>query len=257
MAPSLRGRGMRAEGREGATWVGTRCVKGCVVDEVRGSGRRRREWSSGRYSRYSRYSRQRFLRLGALGVGVAVGLGAGAAERAGAEINTQPPPAGHFGRLFNLPSFAASIPQAQQAQVDPALRELGKPGGLMDAMDPLEVGAIKLITDPELSPNNPDNPDPDLTAGTTFLGQFIDHDITLRPVLAAGDIHPAGADAQRAHGGARPGLGLRARLAGRLEPARHGRPGQDARGDSAGSSRTCPGTPLCRPSWATHATTRT
>lgn len=33
-----------------------------------------------------------------------------------------------------------------------------------------------LITDPSLSANNPDNPSH--TAGTTFVGQFIDHDVT-------------------------------------------------------------------------------
>ena len=46
----------------------------------------------------------------------------------------------------------------------------------MDALDPLEVGPIRLITEPELSPNNRDNPTH--TAGVTFLGQFMDHDIT-------------------------------------------------------------------------------
>lgn len=34
-----------------------------------------------------------------------------------------------------------------------------------------------MIIDPTLSVNNPDNPT--MTAGMTFLGQFIDHDITL------------------------------------------------------------------------------
>ncbi len=46
----------------------------------------------------------------------------------------------------------------------------------MDAQDPLEVGPIRLITEPELSPNNRDNPTH--TAGVTFVGQFLDHDIT-------------------------------------------------------------------------------
>ncbi|GAB3494978.1 peroxidase family protein [Amycolatopsis cihanbeyliensis] len=53
---------------------------------------------------------------------------------------------------------------------------MGKPGGLMDAKDPLEEGPIRLITHPELSPNNVDNPFH--TAGTTFFGQFMDHDFT-------------------------------------------------------------------------------
>ncbi|MGI9641273.1 MAG: hypothetical protein ACR2N9_00670, partial [Acidimicrobiia bacterium] len=58
-----------------------------------------------------------------------------------------------------------------------ALAEIGRPGGMLDAKDPLEVGPIRLITEPELSPDNPDNPMN--TAGTTFMGQFIDHDITM------------------------------------------------------------------------------
>lgn len=62
---------------------------------------------------------------------------------------------GRFGRMFgNLPGF----------QADPAaLRELGKAGGPMDG-----------------GQNNPDHPN-GLGAGFTFLGQFIDHDITFDP----------------------------------------------------------------------------
>ena len=32
-----------------------------------------------------------------------------------------------------------------------ALIEMGRPGGMMDANDPLEVGPIRLITEPELA----------------------------------------------------------------------------------------------------------
>ncbi len=46
----------------------------------------------------------------------------------------------------------------------------------MDAKDPLEVGPVRLITEPALSPNNPDSTTQ--TAGTTFFGQFVDHDVT-------------------------------------------------------------------------------
>lgn len=56
------------------------------------------------------------------------------------------------------------------------LSALGRRGGILDANDPLEVGPIRLITEPDLSPNNPDNHSH--TAGTTFMGQFFDHDIT-------------------------------------------------------------------------------
>jgi hypothetical protein len=56
------------------------------------------------------------------------------------------------------------------------MNDIGKLGGILDAKDPLQEGPVRLITNPELSPNNLDNPN--MTAGVTFLGQFIDHDVT-------------------------------------------------------------------------------
>jgi len=80
---------------------------------------------------------------------------------------------GKFGRLFgNLPAFAADTPSKRAD-----LQELGKLGGLMDAQDKLDAHPRDLITDANLSLKNPDNPD--MTAGMTFLGQFLDHDLTL------------------------------------------------------------------------------
>ena len=80
---------------------------------------------------------------------------------------------GRFGRLFpTLPPFAADTKLIRDA-----LMELGAKNGPMDAQDALKDGPIKLITDP--SPENPDNPT--LTAGFTFLGQFLDHDMTFDP----------------------------------------------------------------------------
>jgi hypothetical protein len=76
-----------------------------------------------------------------------------------------------FGRIFDLPPFASATDQVRAA-----LREMGRPGGLLDARDPLSEGPVRLITNPELSPNNRDNPFQ--TAGTTFFGQFVDHDFT-------------------------------------------------------------------------------
>jgi hypothetical protein len=77
-----------------------------------------------------------------------------------------------FDRIFNdLRPFAEP-----SSAVTRALIELGKKGGLMDAKDPLEVGPILLITDPANSANNPDNTAH--TAGVTFVGQFLDHDMT-------------------------------------------------------------------------------
>jgi hypothetical protein len=77
-----------------------------------------------------------------------------------------------FSRIFDrLPSFAEATPTVRAA-----LAELGAPGGLLDAKDPLDVGPVRLITEPALSPNNRDNAAH--TAGVTFLGQFLDHDMT-------------------------------------------------------------------------------
>jgi hypothetical protein len=77
-----------------------------------------------------------------------------------------------FSRLFdNLPSFAEP-----SREVVAALTALGRKGGILDAQDPLAEGPIRLITNPELSPRNVDNPAH--TAGVTFFGQFLDHDMT-------------------------------------------------------------------------------
>ena len=47
-----------------------------------------------------------------------------------------------------------------------------------------------LITDPSLSANNPNNPTH--TAGTTFFGQFIDHDMTFDTTSQLGRADRAG-----------------------------------------------------------------
>jgi len=78
-------------------------------------------------------------------------------------------PSDRFGRLFpDLPP--ASEPS--DALTD-AIAKLGTPGGPLDAKDALDRGPIDLIAVPSLSDNNPKH-----TAGTTFLGQFVDHDLT-------------------------------------------------------------------------------
>jgi hypothetical protein len=77
-----------------------------------------------------------------------------------------------FGRIFTrLPSFAPATDQVREALV-----ALGAKDGLLDARDDLSKGPVELITDPTLSAGNPNNPTH--TAGTTFFGQFIDHDMT-------------------------------------------------------------------------------
>jgi len=82
-----------------------------------------------------------------------------------------------FGRMFPgvEPFFRENSPRLQEA-----LRDIGKREGMLDALDELADGgkqaAIDLIVNPDLSRNNPNNPAH--TAGTTFMGQFLDHDMT-------------------------------------------------------------------------------
>lgn len=77
-----------------------------------------------------------------------------------------------FGRIFNLPPFA----DLTTGSLRPVLREIGERNGPLDARDALDQGPVNLITNPDLSRNNPDNNTH--TAGTTFFGQFLDHDMT-------------------------------------------------------------------------------
>jgi Animal haem peroxidase len=92
-------------------------------------------------------------------------------------------PAGpdHFGRLFgDLRPFAEATDRVRAALI-----EVGRQGGILDARDDLGAGPKRLIVDPTVNGNptardpygsNPDNPT--MTAGSTFVGQFTDHDIT-------------------------------------------------------------------------------
>jgi hypothetical protein len=92
-----------------------------------------------------------------------------------------PPSSMLFGRIFpQLPPFAEVTDTVQAA-----LLEAGSQGGIMDAGDDLAAGPKELILDPAVNGNptaanpygtNPDNPT--MTAGSTFVGQFTDHDIT-------------------------------------------------------------------------------
>lgn len=82
---------------------------------------------------------------------------------------------GKFGRLFpSLPPFAQDTKKVRDALLD-----MGKKGGIMDAKDDMSKSASDLITDPSLQLNNPNSPI--MTAGMTFWGQFMDHDITFDP----------------------------------------------------------------------------
>lgn len=132
-------------------------------------------------------SRRRFLQAGAVGAGTATlaGLGGGllgpgiaSASPTGCPMGgalAAATPSATFGRMFSeLPPFAENTPALRQA-----LRDIGAPGGMLDAKDDLfgpHGGPVLLITDPNLSLVNKNNPHD--TAGMTFLGQFIDHDLT-------------------------------------------------------------------------------
>jgi len=136
-----------------------------------------------------RRSRRWFLKSLGLGAAVAVGSGpAGLLTKdvlAGPTVGTTDGLTGsssNFGRIFpNLPPFFNALhPSGATDQLQAALVDIGKPGGLLDANDQLSAGPIALITDPSVNGNNPPtNPDnPTHTAGTTFFGQFMDHDMT-------------------------------------------------------------------------------
>jgi Animal haem peroxidase/TAT (twin-arginine translocation) pathway signal sequence len=153
-----------------------------------------------------RPSRRQFLK----GVGVAgAGLVAGSlgAESAVAHPKKYRPPRhhGHHGHVggggstYKLPPGAPQSP-TEFGRIFPklkpfaeptnkvltALREVGKPGGIMDAKDNLAAGGKALIVDPTVNGNPPagsteygTNPDNlTMTAGSTFVGQFTDHDVT-------------------------------------------------------------------------------
>jgi hypothetical protein len=116
-------------------------------------------------------SRRRFLKK--VGVGAAAGWAAGALGIPYAR-SAQPPDVSlpeSFGRMFHLPPFAPPTNAVREA-----LSELGKPGGLMDANDDLTAGPTALIADPQLNLVNRNSAGH--TAGVTFFGQFLDHDVT-------------------------------------------------------------------------------
>ena len=81
-----------------------------------------------------------------------------------------------FTRMFpGLPPFAPATDEAREE-----VEGLGEIGGLLDASDQL-TDPVASIVAPDLNPDgtekNPNNPN--MTAGVTFFGQFLDHDITL------------------------------------------------------------------------------
>ncbi|MGH9152409.1 MAG: peroxidase family protein [Acidimicrobiales bacterium] len=124
-------------------------------------------------------NRRAFLRALGAGAASAVALGptaaaAGAGPAAAGRAGGTPraPFRTTFGRMFpQLPPFARPGPALTEALVD-----IGRRGGILDAGDDLTADPLALIVDPALRRGNPDNPS--LTAGVTFMGQFLDHDVT-------------------------------------------------------------------------------
>jgi hypothetical protein len=120
-------------------------------------------------------NRRTFLRLVGIGGAVAsssqvVGVADALAQGPGRRFALRED---RFGRIFpDLPPFFSSVTDELKA----AMVEIGKPGGVLDANDDLSKGAALLITDLALSASNRNNPTH--TAGTTFMGQFMDHDMT-------------------------------------------------------------------------------
>ena len=172
-------------------------------------------------------SRRRFLgRLGAgavaVGAGSALRVEGGRAASAGS-VRHQPSagaPAG-FGRIFDrLPPFADAKRRGSSRRSSSS----GRRAGSSTRTTTLARGPVQLITDPSLSVHNPDNPTH--TAGTTFMGQFIDHDMTFDVASPLGMPTAPIALAERPHAVVRPRLGLR--RAGR-SPARSSTTRQTAR----------------------------
>jgi len=96
----------------------------------------------------------------------------------------------NFGRMF--PRLDPFFDRASRS-LNEALMEAGKLGGVLDAKDRLPASssaadqataAINLIVDPALNVDNPNNTTH--TAGTTFMGQFMDHDMTFDQTSALG-----------------------------------------------------------------------
>lgn len=78
-----------------------------------------------------------------------------------------------FGRMF--PGLLPYAPATNEARE--LAQKVGVKGGVCDAQD-LLTDPIQSIVNPTVhSPNNHDNPN--MTAGVTFFGQFLDHDMTL------------------------------------------------------------------------------
>jgi hypothetical protein len=140
--------------------------------------------------RHPGVDRRRFIgAMGALGASSFLGAGDALAQRFVLRPEV-------FGRMFpGLDPFF----ERESDGLNRALIAIGKRGGVLDAGDRLPasssaadqaLAAINLIVDPALNVNNPNNTTH--TAGTTFMGQFMDHDMTFDQTSALGkETNPA------------------------------------------------------------------
>lgn len=120
--------------------------------------------------------RTHFFTVKATAIAVATSLLAGSAfaDTVSAVFPTKPRYVDNvFTRMFPLlPPFAPQTDLVRQA-----VGKMGAAGGIMDAKDNLSDPILSITNPAVYSPLNFDNPG--MTAGVTFLGQFLDHDITL------------------------------------------------------------------------------
>lgn len=109
-----------------------------------------------------------------LTLGLSLVLHSVSAQTVVAPFPTSPPHPGNvFTRMFpELPSFAEQTDIARRT-----VQLLGASDGLLNAQDNLTDPIQSILNPAVFSPHNADNPN--MTAGMTFFGQFLDHDLTL------------------------------------------------------------------------------
>ena len=119
------------------------------------------------------FSKNIFLTLVSM-LYVSLSVGVSFADTVNARFPENPKNKDHvFTRMYKtLPAFA---PSSDTYRI--GVQHMGAKGGMIDANDNLTNPIQSIINQPVFSPNNPDNPN--MTAGVTFFGQFLDHDITL------------------------------------------------------------------------------